>query len=48
MGVVAKTEVFEVDCDEEVEEEVGEVVENDFVLFCRSRWRSSNGDYGYG
>ncbi len=43
-----KAEVFVVDCDEEFEEKGGEVVENDFVLFCWSWWRGSNGDCGYG
>ncbi len=36
-----------VDGDGEFEEEDGEVVENDFVLFGRSRWRSLNRGDGY-
>ncbi len=41
-------EVFAVDGDNEFEEEGGEVVENDLVLFGRGWWRSLNLGHGVG
>ncbi len=45
---MSEPEVFAVDGNDEFEEESGEVVENDFILFGQGWWQSSKEKDGLG